>query len=243
MGHRRKPHRASADLRLAIAVTSIPVISRIMLYLGLLGTRFSRIVLSVAVIEDVVLYVVLAVAVASSRPAAQPRSAWPARSTCGPARPATWPTTRSPPSASSSSALAWAAPLQRGAALAAERVVKRQSQIGFQLIVLLAAAGACLSAEHRPAVRRLRGRHRRRHGAGRARPRRPARRSAAFAMGLFIPAYFATVGLSLDLVTISSRCPSWRCSCSPAPPRPPASTPRHSCRRDPQLGSRTSLSR
>jgi Kef-type K+ transport system membrane component KefB len=48
---------------MAIAVTSIPVISRIMHDLGLLGTRFARIVLSVAVIEDVVLYVVLAVAI------------------------------------------------------------------------------------------------------------------------------------------------------------------------------------
>src|SRR5450755_4110172 len=48
---------------MAVAVTSIPVISRIMHDIGLLGTRFARIVLSVAVIEDIVLYVVLAVAV------------------------------------------------------------------------------------------------------------------------------------------------------------------------------------
>ena len=47
----------------AVAVTSIPVISRIMRDLGILGTRFSRIVLSVAVLEDIVLYVVLAIAV------------------------------------------------------------------------------------------------------------------------------------------------------------------------------------
>jgi Kef-type K+ transport system membrane component KefB len=48
---------------MAVAVTSIPVISRIMHDIGLLGTRFARIVLSVAVIEDIVLYVVLAVAI------------------------------------------------------------------------------------------------------------------------------------------------------------------------------------
>ena len=46
---------------IAIAVTSIPVISRIMLDLGILRTRFARIVLSVAVLEDVALYVVLAI--------------------------------------------------------------------------------------------------------------------------------------------------------------------------------------
>lgn len=48
---------------LAVAVTSIPVISRIIHDLDLLSTRFARIVLSVAVTEDIVLYVVLAVAV------------------------------------------------------------------------------------------------------------------------------------------------------------------------------------
>jgi Kef-type K+ transport system membrane component KefB len=47
---------------IAMAVTSIPVISRIMFDLGILGTPFSRIVLGVAVVEDIVLYVVLAVA-------------------------------------------------------------------------------------------------------------------------------------------------------------------------------------
>src|SRR5690242_11136725 len=48
---------------LAIAVTSIPVVTRIMHDLNLLTTRFARIVLSVAVTEDIVLYVILAVAV------------------------------------------------------------------------------------------------------------------------------------------------------------------------------------
>jgi Kef-type K+ transport system membrane component KefB len=46
----------------AVAITSIPVISRIMHDLGLLRTRLARIVLSVAIAEDIVLNVVLAVA-------------------------------------------------------------------------------------------------------------------------------------------------------------------------------------
>src|ERR671910_3681014 len=46
----------------AIAVTSIPVISRIMAGLGILRTGFARVVLGVAIIEDVVLYAVLAIA-------------------------------------------------------------------------------------------------------------------------------------------------------------------------------------
>jgi Kef-type K+ transport system membrane component KefB len=55
----------------ALAVTSIPVISRIMLDLGLLGTRFSRIVLGSAVTEDVLLYGLLAVAVGLAQSGAQ----------------------------------------------------------------------------------------------------------------------------------------------------------------------------
>jgi Kef-type K+ transport system membrane component KefB len=53
---------------LAMAVTSIPVISRIMADLGILGTRFARIVLSVAVVEDLVVYVVLNLALAMVAP-------------------------------------------------------------------------------------------------------------------------------------------------------------------------------
>jgi Kef-type K+ transport system membrane component KefB len=47
---------------IAMAVTSIPVISRIMFDLGILGTPFARIVLSAAVLEDIPLYVLLAIA-------------------------------------------------------------------------------------------------------------------------------------------------------------------------------------
>ena len=47
---------------IAVAVTSIPVISRIMHDLGILDTAFARVVLGVAVLEDVVLYVLLAIA-------------------------------------------------------------------------------------------------------------------------------------------------------------------------------------
>lgn len=48
---------------IAIAVTSIPVISRIMFDLKILETAFARIVLGAAVIEDIFLYVVLAIAI------------------------------------------------------------------------------------------------------------------------------------------------------------------------------------
>jgi len=58
-------HSRSAVLvvfALAVAVTSIPVISRIMYDLGVIDTSFARVVLGVAVLEDALVYVVLAIA-------------------------------------------------------------------------------------------------------------------------------------------------------------------------------------
>lgn len=57
-------HRGSLLLviGIAVAVTSIPVISRIFHDLRILHTRFARLVLGVAVIEDIILWGVLAVA-------------------------------------------------------------------------------------------------------------------------------------------------------------------------------------
>jgi Kef-type K+ transport system membrane component KefB len=48
----------------SVAVTSIPVISKIFTDLGLLDTKFARTVLAVATIEDVILWVVIAIATA-----------------------------------------------------------------------------------------------------------------------------------------------------------------------------------
>lgn len=57
-------------LGIAVAVTSIPVISRIFHDMGILHTRFARLVLGVAVIEDIVLWAILAVATALAGAAA-----------------------------------------------------------------------------------------------------------------------------------------------------------------------------
>lgn len=59
------PHGSAVTITLvfgiAVAVTSIPVISRIMLDIGIMDTALARVVLTVAVVEDIVLYLVLAV--------------------------------------------------------------------------------------------------------------------------------------------------------------------------------------
>ncbi len=58
---------------IGVAVTSIPVISKILHDLQILHTRFARLILSVAVIEDVVLWAVLAVATALAESGTIPR--------------------------------------------------------------------------------------------------------------------------------------------------------------------------
>ncbi len=47
-----------------MAVTSVPVVSKIFADLKILHTRFARLVLGVAVLEDIVLWLALAVATA-----------------------------------------------------------------------------------------------------------------------------------------------------------------------------------
>ena len=61
-------------MSIAVAVTSIPVISRIFFDLKILHTRFARLVLGVAVLEDIGLWAVLAVATALSESAGLPRA-------------------------------------------------------------------------------------------------------------------------------------------------------------------------
>ena len=179
---------------IAIAVTSIPVISRIMLDLGLLQTRFARIVLSVAVIEDVVLYVVLAVAIGivSGTGTAQ----------FGLAGQLGW----DPGSGANYAYHTFATigflglglaigPRLYGAALRSRyNVIKRRSQVAFQLVVVIAMSGACLLLSIVPLF-----------GAFVAgiivvtasgeRAQTARFEIGNFSLGLFIPLYFAIVGL------------------------------------------------
>lgn len=57
---------------IGVAVTSIPVISKILHDLKILHTRFARLILSVAVIEDILLWAVLAIATALAQSASVP---------------------------------------------------------------------------------------------------------------------------------------------------------------------------
>jgi Kef-type K+ transport system membrane component KefB len=73
MGERSNRTSLLLVMGIAVAVTSIPVISRIFFDLKILHTRFARLVLGVAVLEDIGLWAVLAVATSLAGSAGTPK--------------------------------------------------------------------------------------------------------------------------------------------------------------------------
>ncbi|TVL91414.1 cation:proton antiporter [Streptomyces sp. SAJ15] len=181
---------------MAIAVTSVPVISRIMLDLGILGTAFSRVVLAVAVLEDVVLYVILAVVLGIAQ--AQSGDTYGIGGMIG------------------EESLPWAvvyfsvAPLVflvlllwRGkrvftvSASARWNVLARRSPIAFLLVFLFGLCLACMSLGIDPMFGALTAGM---CGAGVRRTAASRETLQNVSLAFFIPVYFAVVGLKLDLV-------------------------------------------
>ncbi len=187
---------------IAMAVTSIPVISRIMFDLGLLGTPFSRIVLGVAVVEDIVLYVVLAVALGI---AAQPGSALfglPGALGLGPGSVGDLIYHAIATVTVLGLFLSVGRPVYRAAARSRFNPIRQRSPIAFQLIFMLAACCGCVLLGIQPFF----GAFVAGIAAGSAtREPDPVEEGARvavtqFAFAFFIPVYFAMVGLQLDLL-------------------------------------------
>jgi Kef-type K+ transport system membrane component KefB len=176
-----------------IAVTSIPVISRIMIDLGIVNTPFARIVLSAAVIEDVVLYAILAVAVGLAESAT---GGYGLAKTLG------------IDSASVAGAFYYAAAtfavlgfafMLRSSLSRMRREPNPLDTIGAQLILILAVTASCLLLSVTPVfggfVAGIVV------GSVQSDASIAARTSISrFAFAFFIPIYFAIVGLRLDLL-------------------------------------------
>ncbi|HKV93843.1 MAG TPA: cation:proton antiporter [Candidatus Angelobacter sp.] len=75
MGDKQNRTSLILVMGIAVAVTSIPVISRIFFDLKILHTRFARLVLGVAMLEDIGLWAVLAVATALASSVGMPKQA------------------------------------------------------------------------------------------------------------------------------------------------------------------------
>jgi Kef-type K+ transport system membrane component KefB len=182
----------------ALAVTSIPVITRIFMDLDLMETRLARIVLAVAVLEDVLLYIAVSIAIGIANAKAKADASIPAQLGLDP---------------ESFLFLAWHVGasllllvvatvgfrLQRDWTVRAPNPIARRSPVGwtvaFIMIVILIAqllglapmfgalvAGIAASSDLRPAFVIAR------------------QQIEGFAQGFFIPLYFATIGVALDLV-------------------------------------------
>ncbi|MFI8342012.1 cation:proton antiporter [Streptomyces sp. NPDC085639] len=192
---------------LAMAVAAIPVISRIMMDLKIMDTAFGRIVLMVAVVEDVILYVVLAVVLGLARSGTgHPSGLWDVVGTTDVAPTAAYFT--------AVSLLFFAGSLSGGARLfrrvAGHRanIVARQSPVAFRLIFLCVMVLLCLALGINAVFGALmagvcaaRG-DQAADGDGEADEGGPAVWEAIrqFSMAFFIPVFFVLVGMRLDLV-------------------------------------------
>jgi Kef-type K+ transport system membrane component KefB len=183
---------------LAIAVTSIPVISRIMADLGILGSRFARVVLSVAVLEDLVIYVVLNIALARVAAANADQSGL--LGVLG--------VDAAGPLGTGYHLLATLVfvllPVVAGPGLAQRladwpgNLLRRASPIAFQLVLMLALAGLAAFVGVAPVFGAL--------VAGilaadlRGQDLEARQAITGVSTGVVVPLYFAIVGLRLDLV-------------------------------------------
>jgi Kef-type K+ transport system membrane component KefB len=172
-------------LAVGVAVTSVPVVSKIFADLKILHTRFARLVLGVAVIEDIVLWLALAVATAmAGKGALDPRKmTWHLAATI----------------AFFVAGLTIVPRIVKRFNKAKINVVAKQSPVGYALAVLFAycaVAGALdVSLVFAAFLAGFAVVHRKRRLFADA---LDAIGKVAFAF--FIPIYFAIVGLKLDLV-------------------------------------------
>ncbi|MCW2921740.1 MAG: sodium:proton antiporter [Thermoleophilia bacterium] len=181
----------------ALAVTSIPVISRIFADLGLLQTRLARLVLGIAVLEDLVLYVALSYAV--SLVAAPGEGSWtlPSALHLDPAtwHGAVWHALASIGLLSLGMGLGRA---QRAASRARANVVSQRSPVAWLLAVLFGCTLLASVLGLMPMLGALVAGITVAEAAGREQ-RAAIEQVTAFGSALFVPLYFVLTGAALDL--------------------------------------------
>ncbi|MCW2959674.1 MAG: sodium:proton antiporter [Thermoleophilia bacterium] len=186
----------------ALAVTSIPVITRIFIDLGLMETRLARIVLSVAVIEDVLLYIAVSIAIGMAEADAKSDASIPHYLGLEPDSPLfiAWHV------GASLALLAFAAwgfgkagGGSRTAQLARTNPVARRSTLGYTVAAILGITLLAMLLGLAPMFGAL--------VAGIAASRATSmrwidaqRQIESVGLAFFIPLYFALIGVSLDLV-------------------------------------------
>jgi len=196
------PHGNAASFLLifaiAMAVTSIPVISKIMHDLDILDTAFARVVLGVAVAEDVVLYVILAVALGLARGSTGALFGLPSLLRISPGTPADMTYHVAATLAILAVALAFGPRLYRMTGQSRLNLIRHASPVAYQLIFMLGATLLCLFV----GIEGFFGAFVAGIAVGAAEEASPAATVSiqGFSFAFFIPVYFAIVGLQLDLL-------------------------------------------
>ena len=214
------PHANAASFLLifaiAMAVTSIPVISKIMHDLGILDTAFARVVLGVAVAEDIVLYVILAVSLGLAQTGTGTLFGLPSLLGISPGTAADMAYHVVATLAVLGAALTLGPRLYRAAAGWRFNLIRQASPVAYDLALMLAATLLCLFL----GIEGFFGAFVAGVAVGRATQTVPDTQSApgtrtapggavtpdairsiqGFAFAFFIPIYFAVVGLQLDLL-------------------------------------------
>ena len=219
------PHANAASFLLifaiAMAVTSIPVISKIMHDLGILDTPFARVVLGVAVAEDIVLYVILAVSLGLAQTGTGALFGLPPLLGIGPGTAADMAYHVVATLAVLGAALTFGPRIYRVAAVSRLNLIRQASPVAYDLALMLAATLLCLflgiegffgAFVAGVAVGRATGTAAAtdaaaatdtaaggKNAAGGGIAPDAIRSIQGFAFAFFIPIYFAIVGLQLDL--------------------------------------------
>lgn len=172
-------------LAVGVAVTSVPVVSKIFADLHILHTRFARLVLGVAVFEDIVLWLALAIAtaMAGKGPLDPRKMSWHLAATVG----------------FFLAGLTIVPRIVKRINKARFNVVARQSPVGYALAVLLAYCAVAGAMEVSLVFAAFLA------GFAVVHKKRRLFADALDAIGkvsfaFFIPVYFAIVGLKLDLI-------------------------------------------
>jgi Kef-type K+ transport system membrane component KefB len=198
-GPSSQPAALGLVFAIAIAVTSIPVISRIMYDLGILDTAFARIVLSVAVLEDILLYVLLAIALALVQRSEANVFGLPELLGIDPSSPLGTGYYVLATLALFTLLLVLGPPTLRLGVRSRFNVLKRASPIASQILVLFAVTGIAMFLGVTPVFGAFVAGIVAATSLGeRAVQARGSIRDFSFAF--FIPVYFAIVGLRLDLI-------------------------------------------
>jgi K+:H+ antiporter len=183
---------------IGIAVTSIPVISRILYDLKLLETAFARIVLSTAVVEDVLLYILVAIALSLVGHGEQAPFGVPGMLRLRGTSYAGVAYYTSVPLVFLLLSLLVGPIVYRWVSGLRYNLLSQGSSVGYLLVVLLVMAGMATTLGVTPMFGALMA------GIVTSQvaddPERPRQVIARFSFAFFIPIYFAVVGLKLDLV-------------------------------------------